>query len=428
MRKLASFIPGFRSGRLWKKIIAIIGYIILTFYFISLVLSNQDANVSSNDNIISTWDSIAMIIFILIIPFCLITNFGNIRSKLPLFKNPNVGIKIVAWIVSIIIIFLGWIITFSILDNLHSPEYKALQQQIRKEQSIQEAQEKANKEAERKVKLAKEAEEKAKKAEEIEKKKKEETEKQAMLAAGEESAKEAEEKSELAMTEEEKSYSEEQTHGGLQKNTDSGTESVNAQVLGNETDILDGFVLYEADGFSIQIPKSWHTLGSQLIRSSDVNTSDSLNVDYSAEQEIYRINYRTDNSFDTRITIYPFNKEDYEYFVQSQKDHPDLINKVDIKNADVAFAYTDYKDSISEISRRELIVYKDDVCFILSAYHNAGDKEGGFVDMYRKLIKQYRDDVDKMFSSFELTDETIDFKTITQSETPSQLFSELKDQ
>ena len=48
--------------------------------------------------------------------------------------------------------------------------------------------------------------------------------------------------------------------------------------------------------------------------------------------------------------------------------------------------------------------------------------------MYRKLIKQYRDDVDKMFSSFELTDETIDFKTITQSETPSQLFSELKDQ
>ena len=38
------------------------------FYFISLVLSNQDANVSSNDNIISTWDSIAMIIFILIIP------------------------------------------------------------------------------------------------------------------------------------------------------------------------------------------------------------------------------------------------------------------------------------------------------------------------------------------------------------------------
>ena len=105
-----------------------------------------------------------------------------------------------------------------------------------------------------------------------------------------------------------------------------------------------------------------------------------------------------------------------------------MINKVDIKNADVAFAYTDYKDSISEISRRELIVYKDDVCFILSAYHNAGDKEGGFVDMYRKLIKQYRDDVDKMFSSFELTDETIDFKTITQSETPSQLFSELKDQ
>ena len=30
---------------------------------------------------------------------------------------------------------------------------------------------------------------------------------------------------------------------------------MNAQVLGNETDILDGFVLYEADGFLFKSPK-----------------------------------------------------------------------------------------------------------------------------------------------------------------------------
>lgn len=181
IKKISSVIPGFRTGRLWKRIIACIVYLILLIVIIAILASNS-LSVSSFDNTISKWESVALIFFLIIIPFILITNLGNIRNVLPLFKSSSIFKKIVAWTVSFVIIFIGYGLTNSYLSNKHTSDYTALQQQLSEEKAIEKAKETEKKESDKKAKLA---EEKAKK----------ETDRQAQLA------KEAEDKTKKASDE-----------------------------------------------------------------------------------------------------------------------------------------------------------------------------------------------------------------------------------
>ncbi len=166
-KKIISFVPGFRTGRLWKKIIASLTYPVLIFAIIASIIGSNDPSVSSMDNSISRWESVAVIIFFIVIPFVLITNTGKVRSKLPLFKNGNILKKTIAWIISFIFLFIGFGVLNSFLSNLHSPEYIAMQQKIREERAKKDAEEKAKKNAEKlalqEEKAKKEAEAKAKK-------------------------------------------------------------------------------------------------------------------------------------------------------------------------------------------------------------------------------------------------------------------------
>lgn len=113
MKNILRKIPGFRTGVIWKMLIAVIGYV----YMCLLLLNSR--GVTPKDTVIN------LLTFIIIvgIPFILATNLGNIRFRLPLFKNNTLksnimGILVVLLIVSTIIMM---------LNSFKSPEQRQLE-------------------------------------------------------------------------------------------------------------------------------------------------------------------------------------------------------------------------------------------------------------------------------------------------------------
>lgn len=113
MKNILKKIPGFRTGVIWKMVIAVIGYV----YMCLLLLNSR--GVTPKDTVIN------LLTFIIIvgIPFILATNLGNIRFRLPLFKNNTLksnimGILVVLLIVSTIIMM---------LNSFKSPEQRQLE-------------------------------------------------------------------------------------------------------------------------------------------------------------------------------------------------------------------------------------------------------------------------------------------------------------
>lgn len=192
-KKIKLLIPGFRTGRVWKKIIATIAYPGLIFFSFMMILGSGDSQASSKDNMISRWENISIICFLIIIPFILITNLGNIRKFLPLFKSKSIGKKIIAWVISFVIVFIGMTTISAKLSSQHSFEYIALQQKQREEQAIQSAKEKEDKETARKKELAERAAAKA------------------IQASEEQTKKDSEEQEKKDTEEQEKNATEEQT-------------------------------------------------------------------------------------------------------------------------------------------------------------------------------------------------------------------------
>ncbi|WP_438498111.1 hypothetical protein [Paenibacillus sp. IHBB 3054] len=160
-KKIKLLIPGFRTGRVWKRIIASIAYLVLIFLSFAMILGSRDPLESPKDNMISQWESISIIFFLVIIPFVLITNLANIQRFLPLFKSKGLWKKVIAWVISFVIVVIGLTTVSSKLSSQHSFEYIARQQKQSEEQAIQKAKEKEGKEEEKKVELAERAAAKA---------------------------------------------------------------------------------------------------------------------------------------------------------------------------------------------------------------------------------------------------------------------------
>ncbi len=94
MKDILKYIPGFRTEKRWKKIIAIIGYL-----FMLLILFLSDG-ITNGDKIVTFIERFLC----LSIPFILITNIGDIRNKLPLFKSKRKGNIIIGMILSVLFI------------------------------------------------------------------------------------------------------------------------------------------------------------------------------------------------------------------------------------------------------------------------------------------------------------------------------------
>lgn len=178
-------IFGFRSQKIWKKIIAVV------YYFIGIIMvfgvvTDWTIDVSLKDTIlVKVSDFFTLLIYFS--PFLVLSDFSKeIRSKIPLLKDNKKG---KTFLFFLILMFIIPIISNSITDSLHSEEYKekigieqeqiqAEQEKIKEEKTAEEKAEEerlkkeaeqAKKEAEEKAK--KEAEEKAKKEAEAKAKK-----------------------------------------------------------------------------------------------------------------------------------------------------------------------------------------------------------------------------------------------------------------
>lgn len=135
-------VPGFRTNKLWKKILAVLFYIGL----IGVLLDPK--GVTAGDKFIATIETVVIIGIL----FVIVTNLAGVRNKLPLF-NSNKKSKIL----------LGYLIVFIILGlfsgftgKMYSEEYKMTQK----------VQIQSNKEKEEKEDLQRE-EEKAKEEQKV---------------------------------------------------------------------------------------------------------------------------------------------------------------------------------------------------------------------------------------------------------------------
>ncbi|MBU3182594.1 hypothetical protein [Clostridium psychrophilum] len=107
-------IPGFRTGKKYKMIIAIIIYI-----FASLVtLAVVDYGATLGDKFIY----IIECFLFFGIPFILVTNVGNVRRKLPIFNKQSIKFNILGSVIVFVII----LVSFNQIENLKSPEQKHL--------------------------------------------------------------------------------------------------------------------------------------------------------------------------------------------------------------------------------------------------------------------------------------------------------------
>lgn len=155
IKKVISQLPGFRSNKRWKKVVSVVLYVFIVLLAIVLI-GTGDSTVSALDNTVSRWQGFVIFVFLVLIPFILISNLGNIRTKLPLFSNGTAFKKIMAWILSLVIVLTGLFSSMVALDGMHSPEYIAKQEEQRKYKAIQVQKDKEKKEAEEQVALAKE--------------------------------------------------------------------------------------------------------------------------------------------------------------------------------------------------------------------------------------------------------------------------------
>lgn len=105
-------IPGFRTGKKYKMILAII------IYLFAILMVSTTSGATLRDKLIYILD----LFLFLGVPFILITNVGNIRRKLPIFNKKSIRFNIIGSVIVFVII----IISVTLINNFKSPEQKHL--------------------------------------------------------------------------------------------------------------------------------------------------------------------------------------------------------------------------------------------------------------------------------------------------------------
>jgi hypothetical protein len=149
-------VPGFRTGKKWKKILSSILHI-----FILLFLVSSFSGVTAGDKMING----ARMVFFVIILYVFITNIGNIRGRIPFFKKERRTIVkiILGTVIYSLVLLLSFTTVFAATEGLLSPQQKAaelvkkqqreIESRLKQESKVrEEAEEQTKKEAEKKAK------------------------------------------------------------------------------------------------------------------------------------------------------------------------------------------------------------------------------------------------------------------------------------
>ena len=98
-------LPGFRSGKLWKMIVAIMGYLLFIWILISFKIENQP--ISQYQYFVYRLILISWFIITLLFS----TNYLSVRDYLPYYKNHRIVVKVLTTIISwLILLFISIII------------------------------------------------------------------------------------------------------------------------------------------------------------------------------------------------------------------------------------------------------------------------------------------------------------------------------
>ena len=116
-----SVIPGFRTNQTWKKIVAVIGYLVLGLTFIMMAIPYDYGN--NRDKLIQSVSGIILVVLLIVIPLMIFTNFMGVRDKLPLFKKRKIFHTILGSLCLYLLIGFGITSMESITNNLYSEEY-----------------------------------------------------------------------------------------------------------------------------------------------------------------------------------------------------------------------------------------------------------------------------------------------------------------
>ena len=170
-----SIVPGFRTNKRWKKILAILGYV--CFAFVLLAVSSPYDYGNERDRIIQSISGIISVIILVGIPFVLATNFMGIRYKLPFFKKRKILHTIFGSFLVYMLIGTMLLGVDALANGFYSEEYFNDIEIAEEKQAAEEkaAEEKAEKEKAAKEKAAKEKAEKEKATKEQETKNEDKT-------------------------------------------------------------------------------------------------------------------------------------------------------------------------------------------------------------------------------------------------------------
>lgn len=121
--KLATQMPGFRTRTPWKQLAALIGYPVL-FVLSYVYMSYQMNHVASvRDGILLGLNNFVVVLCMIILPFILITNIKDIRKKLPLFKENNIGRKVAGTAITVFLLFSVMGILTTSIGKLYSEAF-----------------------------------------------------------------------------------------------------------------------------------------------------------------------------------------------------------------------------------------------------------------------------------------------------------------
>jgi magnesium-transporting ATPase (P-type) len=120
MEKWIQLLPGFRTGQLWKQIVAGIFY--ANFMLLHLLILLM---VTTGDKDIRLAGAQIFVVFLLLVtvPLILLTIFPGVVQRLPLFGNPRTLPKVFAWVIGVLLLLAGTITILASLDKHHTANY-----------------------------------------------------------------------------------------------------------------------------------------------------------------------------------------------------------------------------------------------------------------------------------------------------------------
>lgn len=109
LKKLKQILPGFRTGKRYKKVLACFLYTFIGIVILAVLLGQPStADESAKTIFLYYLMALVHVFFLILLPFLLCTNFMGIRNRLPLFKVKKRSKSILATC----IIFILWLLIY----------------------------------------------------------------------------------------------------------------------------------------------------------------------------------------------------------------------------------------------------------------------------------------------------------------------------